>query len=176
MVTTVPTSFSKFERQSDKCSSSGILEVSHSNASPFVLHTDASDEGIGAVLEQDSRVVAYASRAITKTEMNYSVIQKDCLAVIFATEHSCHYLLGHLFKLFTDHQPLQWLSGQKMQGMLCRWTLTLQEYDFKIEYKPGSQNGNADALSQFDSDSTAEAGQCAATFLKSHPPTVESVR
>ena len=141
----------------------------HSNVSPFVLHTDASDQGLGAVLEQDGRVVAYASRAITKTERNYSVIQKECLAVVFATKQFHHYLLGRPFKLFTDQQPLQWLSAQKMQGMLCRWALALQEYDFKIEYKPGSQNGNADALSRRGPDSTAEATQCAATFLKSHP-------
>ena len=140
----------------------------NADAKPFILHTDASDNGVGTVLEQDGQVVAYASRTLTRAEKNYSVIQKECLAVVYATKQFRHYLLGRPFKLLTDHEPLQWLSTQKMEGMLCRWALALQEYDFKIEYKPGSQNGNADALSRRDSP-PAEADKCAATFLQSHP-------
>ena len=59
-----------------------------------------------------------------------------------------HYLLGRPFTILTDHAPLQWLSGQKMEGLLCRWALALQEYDFIIQYRKGSQNSNADALSR----------------------------
>ena len=59
-----------------------------------------------------------------------------------------HYLLGRPFTILTDHAPLQWLSGQKMEGLLCRWALALQEYDFIIRYRKGSQNSNADALSR----------------------------
>lgn len=135
------------------------------NTSPFVLNTDASEHGVGAVLEQGGRVVAFASRTLTKAEKNYSVIQKECLAVVYATKQYRHYLLGRPFKLYTDHAPLQWLSAQKMEGMLARWALALQEFDFKIEYKPGSQNGNADALSRRDSPYT-ESSPCAATFLR----------
>ena len=54
----------------------------HPQASPFVLHTDASAHGLGAVFEQDNRVVAYVSRSLTSSEHNYSVIQKECLAII----------------------------------------------------------------------------------------------
>ena len=54
-----------------------------------------------------------------------------------------HYLLGRKFQLLTDHAPLQWLSAQKMEGLLCRWALTIQEYDFHIAYRKGSLNGNA---------------------------------
>lgn len=159
-----------FQSLKDALTSAPVLAYPRfdTNAAPFVLHTDASDHGLGAVLEQDGRVVAYTSRTLTNTKKNYSVIQKECLAVVYATKQFRHYLLGRSFKLLTDHEPLQWLSAQKMQGMLCRWALALQEYDFKIEYKPGSQNANADALSRRGSDSTTQTDQCAATLLKSH--------
>lgn len=56
-----------------------------------------------------------------------------------------HYLLGRNFQLLTDHSPLQWLSSQKMEGLLCRWALAMQEYDFNCK---GQLNANADALSR----------------------------
>lgn len=59
----------------------------------------------------------------------------------------CHYLLGRHFVLTMDCAPLQWLSAQKMEGMLCRWALALQEYDFTIKYRRESLNANVDALS-----------------------------
>ena len=112
---------------------------------PFVLQTDASSVGLGAILEQNGHVVAYASRALTKAKQQYSVIQKECLAAVFAMKQYRHYLLG---QLLTDHSPLQWLSAQKMEGLLCRWALAMQEYDFTIKYHKGNQNSNADALSR----------------------------
>ena len=118
------------------------------NASTFTFETDASPPGIGAVLEQDGHPVAYVSRALKKAEKNYSVIQQECLAIDFATKQFHHYLLGRPFTILTDHAPLQWLSGQQMEGLLCRWALALQEYDFIIQYRKGSQNSNADALSR----------------------------
>ena len=62
-------------------------------ASPFVVCTDASSIGIGAVLEQDCHVIAYASRALTKSEKQYSVIQRECLALVYALKQFCYYLL-----------------------------------------------------------------------------------
>ena len=119
-----------------------------STAKPFVLQTDASARGIGAVLEQGGQVVAYASRVLTKAERSYSVIQQECLAIVYALKQFRHYLLGCQFTLQTDHAPLQWLSSQKMEGLLCRWALSMQEFDFNIEYRKGSANANADALSR----------------------------
>ena len=114
----------------------------------FELHTDASAVGIGAVLEQDGRVIAYASRSLSSPERNYSVIQRECLAIMYALKQFRHYLLGRHFTLLTDHAPLQWLSAQKMEGMLARWSLCMQEYDFTIKYRRGRDNGNADSLSR----------------------------
>ena len=135
----------------------------HHNASEFVLQTDASAVGLGAVLEQDGHVVAYASRSLTAPERQYSVIQRECLAVVYALKQFCHYLLGWHFKFLTDHAPLQWLSAQKMEGMgmLCRWMLAMQEYDFQIVYCKGSSNSNADALSGIDI-------RCAVTLALPH--------
>ena len=93
-------------------------------------------------------MVAYASRTLSPSERNYSVIQRECLAIIFALKQFRHYLLGHKFSLLTDHAPLQWLSSQKMEGLLARWALAAQEYTFTIMYRSGSANKNADALSR----------------------------
>ena len=88
------------------------------------------------------------SRALKEAEKNYSVIQQECLVIVFVMKLFHHYLLGRPFTILTDHASLQWLSGQKMEGLLCRWALALQEYDFIIRYRKGSQNSNADALSR----------------------------
>ena len=132
-------------------------------ASEFMLQTDASAVGLGAVLEQDGHVIAYASRSLTPSERQYSVIQRECLAVVYALKQFRHYLLGRRFQLLTDHAPLQWLSAQKMEGMLCRWALAMQEYDFQIVYRKGSLNANADALSRLQTSHT-----CAAAVAMPH--------
>jgi len=71
------------------------------------LQTDASALGLGAVLEQGGHVIAYASRTLTKSESNYSVTQRECLAAVFDMKQFCHYLLGRSFTLMTDHASLQ---------------------------------------------------------------------
>ena len=111
-----------------------------------MLQTDASSVGVGTVLEQGDRAIAYASRALNQAEQQYSVIQKECLAIVFALIQFRHYLLERSFELLTDHAPLQWLSSQKIKGLLCRWALAMQEFDFIIKYHKGCHNANADAL------------------------------
>ncbi|KAL5509717.1 hypothetical protein EMCRGX_G005135 [Ephydatia muelleri] len=131
----------------------------------FTLQTDASAVGIGAVLEQEGHVIAYASRSLTPPERQYSVIERQCLAVVFAVKHFRHYLLGRPLSLHTDHQPLQWLSAQKMEGRLCRWALALQEFDFEIKYMRGSSNANADALSRVPAIQIETNEICSATLI-----------
>lgn len=119
----------------------------------FILQTDASDLGLGAVLTQKDtsgyeHVIAYASRSLSDREKNYSATEKEALAVIFATDHFRAYLLGKKFILFTDHQALRWLHTVEPKGRLARWVMQLQEFDFVSEHRPGTANGNADALSR----------------------------
>ena len=93
-------------------------------------------------------VIGFVSRVLSKSEANYIVIQRECLALVYGMKQFRHYLLGRPFQLWTNHEPLQWLSSQKMEGLLCRWALALQEYDFRIVYRKASLNTNADALSR----------------------------
>ena len=113
-----------------------------------MLQTDALAVGLGAVLEQGGHVITYASRTLTKSESNYSVIKRECLAAVFGMKQFRHYLLGHFFTLMTDHAPLQWLSAQKMESLLQRWALAMQEYALDIVYRKGAENTNADSLSR----------------------------
>ena len=108
---------------------------------PFMLDTDACQCGIGAVLSQihkdgTERVVAYASRAMSKSERKYSVTQQELLAVVTFIQHFRQFLLGQHFLLRIDHGSLQWLHSLKEpEGQLARWLEQLQEYDCDIQYR-----------------------------------------
>ena len=120
---------------------------------PFRLDTDASDYGIGAVLSQlhdgQEKVIAYASRHLTKTERTWFTAEKEALTMVWAVEQFYPYLYGRKFTLLTDHQPLKWLKSLKNpKPRLARWIITLQEYEFDVEYRPGKNHGNADASSR----------------------------
>ena len=126
---------------------------------PFILTTDASKEGLGAVLSQMQQhdddekprevVVAYASKGTKPSERNYGATQLELLAVVWATEHFQHYLVGRRFTLVTDHTSLKWLMNiDSPTGLFARWITRLQKFDMEIEYKPGKKNQNADALSR----------------------------
>lgn len=120
---------------------------------PFVLDTDASNEAIGAVLSQNidgtERVIAYASRTLTKSERKYCVTRKELLAVVHFVKHYRHYLYGKRFLLRTDHGSLKWLLRFKNpEGQLARWLEVISTYDIEIEHRPGKKHGNADALSR----------------------------
>lgn len=122
---------------------------------PFNLTTDASNFAIGAVLSQGpigkDRPVAYASRTLSESEQNYSTIEKEMLAIVWATKYFRPYLFGRKFKILSDHRPLQWLFSLKdPNSKLIRWRLKLEEYDYDIMYKKGKCNTNADALSRIE--------------------------
>ena len=119
----------------------------------FVLQTDASEYGLGVVLLQEHngalRPVAFASHTLSAAERNYTVTEKECLAIIFALKKFDMYLDGATFTIQTDHQALTWLKNLKNPaGRLARLALTLQGYNFSIEYRPGKSNIAADALSR----------------------------
>lgn len=127
-----------------------ILQYSDFEKS-FNLTTDALNFAIGAILFQGEvgrdLPVAYASRTLNSAEQNYSTIEKELLAIVWATEYFRPYQYGRKFTIFTDHQPLQWLSNLKNpNSKLARWRIRLEEYN--IKYKKGAQNTNADALSR----------------------------
>lgn len=121
---------------------------------PFFLTTDACDYAIGGVLEQlddnnQRRPIAYASRTLNSAEKNYSTIEKELLAIVWAVKHFRPYLYGRQFTIRTDHQPLKWLFNLKdPSSRLMRWRIKLEEYDYVIEYVKGQQNAFADALSR----------------------------
>ncbi|KAJ8359662.1 hypothetical protein SKAU_G00161870 [Synaphobranchus kaupii] len=120
---------------------------------PFIVDTDASNTGVGAVLSQEDedgeRVVAYYSRALGKAERNYCVTRRELLAVVRALHHFRPYLQGSHFLLRTDHASLTWLLTFKdPEGQVARWLEQLQGYDFEIRHRAGRLHGNADALSR----------------------------
>ena len=119
----------------------------------FVVDTDASNVGLGAVLSQvqegQERVIAYYSRALSKSERNYCATRKKLLAVVQAVKHFHPYLYGRQFKVRSDHASLQWLLNfRHPEGQFARWIKVLQTYNFTIEHRPGKKHGNADALSR----------------------------
>lgn len=119
----------------------------------FILATDASIKGLGAVLSQQypqgERVISYASRSLNKHEQKYGISQLECLAVVWATEHHKVYLQDHKFDLVTDHRALTKLSAIKDSNpMLERWAIKLSRYPFEAKYRPGEEHLNADCLSR----------------------------
>ena len=117
----------------------------------------ASPWALGAVLLQQQsdstyRPIAFGGRSLTETEVKYSQIEKEALAIVFGCEHLHLYLHGKPFEMETDHRPLEYIfkpkaSGKPAPARVERWLLRLQEYDFTVIYRPGPQN-LPDALSR----------------------------
>jgi hypothetical protein len=119
----------------------------------YVLRTDASDEGIGAVLMQEHEgklfPVSYASKKLSKTEKNYSTIEKECLGIIWGIRKFEPYLQGVKFVLQTDHRPLTHMNSAKFaNSRVMRWTMYLQNFDMRVESVKGQDNIGADFLSR----------------------------
>lgn len=120
---------------------------------PFVVQTDASDVGLGAVLTQEiggeERVIAYMSVKLSAAERKYHVTERECMAVLIAIEKFRSYIEGVSFTVITDHASLQWLQNLKdPTGRLARWALRLQAYDFKLIHRKGALNVVPDGLSR----------------------------
>ena len=121
---------------------------------PFILETDASGVGLGAVLAQrgqagETRPIAFANRTLQGAEKRYSVTELEALGVVWAVKHFRHYIYGHHCTVITDHQPLRsLLNTPHPSGKLVRWGLALHEVNLEIVYRPGCKNSAADALSR----------------------------
>ena len=142
-----------FETLQRLCTEAPILAYADFKT-PFILHTDASSDGLGAVLYQyqdnQRRVIAYASRSLSPSERNYPAHKLEFLALKWAITDKFHeYLYGAEFQVFTDNNPLTYvLTTAKLDATGHRWVAALSNYTFSISYKPGRNNTDADALSR----------------------------
>lgn len=122
----------------------------------FHVHVDASSIALGIILAQPGEgfidhPIAFASRKLLSTERNYTTIEREGLAMVYALQKFRHYLLGSHFKMFTDHSTLKYLVNTPvLGGKICRWLLLFQEYDFKIIVRPGRLNAGLDHLSRLE--------------------------
>lgn len=121
---------------------------------PFEVHTDASDYGVGGMLTQTidgvERPVAYMSKSLSGAEKNYSITERETLAVLTALEHwRCYVENGQTFTVYTDHSALKWfLSLNNPTGRLARWGVRLSSFNFIIKHRKGVDNVIPDALSR----------------------------
>ena len=124
---------------------------------PLILVCNASAYGVGTVLahrqpDSSEKLIAYASRTLTKAEQNYSQLEKVGLACVFRVKKFHAYLLGHPFELVTDHKPLLCLLGedkassQQASVCVCRWPLFLSSYEYVLTFRKTQAHGNVDAL------------------------------
>ena len=133
-----------FNALQQACTSAPILSYPNPEK-PFILHTDASLDGLGAVLYQKDesgqvRVIAYASRSLSKSEKNYAAHRLEFLALKWAiTEKFRDYLYGGTFEVFTDNNPLTYiLTSAKLDATTQRWIASLASFNFSISYRLGN--------------------------------------
>ncbi|GFT21347.1 retrovirus-related Pol polyprotein from transposon opus [Trichonephila clavipes] len=154
----------------------GMTDQTHTNGAPilqlpnfseqFNLFTDASGVGIGAVLQQNQKPIAFASRTLNKAERNYTVTERECLAVIWALNKFKTYFGPLPVKVITDHAALTKLTnGKNLSSRMIRWALKLSEFNIEWEHRPGVQNVVADLLSRNPVDSV-EGSQISCAALR----------
>ena len=142
-----------FRELKEKMSSPPVLSFP-AKKGKFILYTDASDYAIGSVLcqiqDNIERVIAYGSRKLAASEINYSVTKKELLAMVVFTRQFKHYLWGVEFEIRTDHKSLQYVLRGKndTSSQFCRWRAELEMYNFQIKYIKGTDNVIADVMSR----------------------------
>ena len=113
------------------------------------MYCDASKDGLGCVLMQFGRVVAYGSRQLKNHEQNYPSHDMELAAIVFSLKIWRHYLYGEQFKVFLNHKSLKYIFTQRDLNMRqCKWMEYLEDYDFTLHYRLGKANVVADALSR----------------------------
>ena len=144
-----------FENLKQRLTTAPVLTLP-SGRGGFVIYSDASYQGLGCVLMQHNKVIAYASRQLRPHEVSYPVHDLELAAVVYALKIWRHYLYGETFQIFTDHKSLKYLMSQRELNMRQRrWIELLKDYDFTIEYHPVKANVVADALSRKAGSSVA---------------------
>jgi hypothetical protein len=115
----------------------------------FDVYCDASRQGLGCVMMQEGKIVAYASRQLRKHEQNYPTHDLELVAVVHALKIWRHYMIGNKCQIFTDHKSLKYIFTQKDLNLRQRrWLKLIKDYDLDIQYHPGKANVVADALSR----------------------------
>lgn len=124
----------------------------------FIIESDASGDGIGAVLSQQGRPIAFMSRALGNSKRSWSIYAKEMLAIIHAIQTWRPYLLGRKFIIHTDQRSLKHLLEQRVvTPEQQKWISKLLGYDYEILYKPGKENDAADALSRVSGSPSLDA-------------------
>jgi transposase InsO family protein len=144
---------SSFERLRDALTQSPVLGIADPTKN-YILHTDASDHAMGAILQQedengDKHPIAYASKTFNDAQTRYDTTEREALAITWALQHFNTYCEGHKYTLLTDHQALSYIQrNTKNDKRITRWQLLLQHYNIDIYYVKGKDNHAADLLSR----------------------------
>ncbi|CAF4618507.1 unnamed protein product, partial [Rotaria sp. Silwood2] len=160
MITLTQNEIQAFEQLKHFLTTDLVLRLPN-NRFPFKVQTDASDEGIGAVLLQNypdgDRPIAYLSKKFTQAQRKWSPMEQECYAFICALDKWHNYLSGINFTWETDHKALTQLNQKAQVNKRCeRWRLKILEYDFKVKYIPGLTNSMPDYLSRSPVDDAEE--------------------
>lgn len=135
-----------FQELKKRLTSAPILTIPEREEG-YTVYCDASKEGLGCVLMQNGKVVAYGSRQLKPHECNYPSHNLELVAVVFSLKQGRHYLYGEQFEIFTDHKSLKYLFTQKDLNLRQRrWMKYLEDFQFTLSYHPGKANVVADAL------------------------------
>ena len=144
-----------FQELKEKLTTAPVLAVPNPEE-PYVVFTDASSKGLGCVLMQHDRVIAYGSRQLKNHEQNYPTHDLELAAVIFALKIWRCYLYGAQFQIYSDHKSLKYLFTQRDLNLRQRrWVEYMKDYDFSLHYHSGKANVVADALSRKSGDVAA---------------------
>jgi ribonuclease HI len=137
-----------FEALKEKLTTTPVLVLPDVHK-PFSVYCDACYTGLGCVLMQEGRVVAYSSRQLKVHENNYPIHDLELAAVVHALKTRRHYLYGQKCNVYTDHKSLKYIFTQSELNMRQRrWLELIKDYELEIHYHPGKANVVADALSR----------------------------
>ncbi|KAK4382892.1 Transposon Tf2-12 polyprotein [Sesamum angolense] len=154
-----------FDELKKRLTSTPIL-VLPSGSGGYVVYTDASKQGLGCVLMQNGKVIAYASRQLRTRELNYPTHDLELAAIVHALKIWRHYLYEEKFQILTDHKSLKYILTQKELNLRQRrWIELLKDYDCTIDFHPGKANVVADALRRKSSNTLASLGSHNQTLL-----------